>query len=239
MMDLGIARKVVAWSTLRKRGKPIEDSRVQDPEPNAQVESLDHRAYVGGLWEKIGRLQFEFLLRQGLARSDCLLDIACGSLRGGVHFINYLNPGNYLGIEKQRRLVELGIEKELGRAVFLKQKPEFVFSGDFEFHRFSKIPSYSIAQSLLTHLVPSDIHTCLRNLRAFVKDGHVAFATFFEGDSSCNSDESHPHKCFHYSVEEMDAFGRRVGWKPTCFGNWDHPIDQVMILLASIYVPIL
>ena len=119
--------------------------------------------------------------RQGLAPSDCFLDIACGSPRGGVHFINYLDPGNYLGIEKQRRLVELGIEKELGRAAFLKQKPEFIISGDFEFHRFSKIPSYSIAQSLLTHLVPSGIHTCLRNLRAFVKDGHVAFATFFEG----------------------------------------------------------
>jgi hypothetical protein len=83
--------------------------------------SLDHRAYVGGLWEGIGRLQFEFRLRQGLAPSDCFHDIACGSLRGGVHFINYLDPGNYLGIEKQRRLVELGIEKELGRAAFLSR----------------------------------------------------------------------------------------------------------------------
>jgi hypothetical protein len=48
MMDLGIARKVAGWSTLRKRGNPIEDSRVEDPEQNAQMESLDHRAYVGG-----------------------------------------------------------------------------------------------------------------------------------------------------------------------------------------------
>jgi len=47
MMHLGIARKVVGWSTLRKRGKPIEDSRVQDPEQNAQMESLDHRAWRG------------------------------------------------------------------------------------------------------------------------------------------------------------------------------------------------
>ena len=162
MMDLGIARKVVGWSTLRERGKPTEGSRVQDPEQNAQMESLDHRAYVGGLWEEIGRLQFEFLLRQGLAPSDCLLDIARGSLRGGVHFIKCLNPGNYLGIETQRRLVELGIEKELGRAVFLKQKPEFIFSGDFVFHRFSEIPTYSIAQSLLTHLVPSTKKGCSR-----------------------------------------------------------------------------
>ena len=37
MMHLGIARKVVGWSMLRKRGKPIEDSRVQDPEQNAHI----------------------------------------------------------------------------------------------------------------------------------------------------------------------------------------------------------
>jgi hypothetical protein len=56
MMDLGIARKVAGWSTLRKRGNVIEDSRVEDPEQNARMESLDHRAYVGGLWEEIGRI---------------------------------------------------------------------------------------------------------------------------------------------------------------------------------------
>jgi hypothetical protein len=44
MMDPGIARKVVGWSTLPKRGKPIEDNRVQEPELNVQMESLDHRA---------------------------------------------------------------------------------------------------------------------------------------------------------------------------------------------------
>src|SRR5690242_16685263 len=103
------------------------------------MESLDHRAYLGGLSEQIGRLQFALLVRQGLTLSDCFLDIACGSPRRGVHFINYRDPGNYLRIEKRRRLVELGIEKEPGRAVFLKQIPKFIFSADFEFHRFSKI----------------------------------------------------------------------------------------------------
>ena len=56
MMDLGIARKVAAWSTLRKRGNLIEHCPVQAPEQNTQMKSLDHRAYVGGLWEEIGRL---------------------------------------------------------------------------------------------------------------------------------------------------------------------------------------
>jgi hypothetical protein len=84
MRDLGIARKAVDWSKPRKRGNLIEHCPVQAPEQNTQMKSLDHRAYVGGLWEEIGRLQFEFLLRHGLAPSDCFLNIACGSLRGGV-----------------------------------------------------------------------------------------------------------------------------------------------------------
>jgi hypothetical protein len=57
MMDQGIARKVAGWSMVRQRGKPIEDSRVEDPEQNAQMESLDHHAYLEGLWEAIGRIR--------------------------------------------------------------------------------------------------------------------------------------------------------------------------------------
>jgi hypothetical protein len=30
-------------------------------------------------------------------------------------------------------------------------------------------------------------------------------------------------------VEEMDAFGRRVGWKPTYIGDSNHPRNQKMM----------
>jgi len=38
----------------------------------------DHRSYVGGQWDVLGKLQFEFLLQRGLRPDDILLDIACG-----------------------------------------------------------------------------------------------------------------------------------------------------------------
>jgi hypothetical protein len=224
-----VVKTVQGWARLLRRRESRADDWVPGLGGEVDNELLDHRQYVGGLWEEIGKLQFEFLLRQGLQPSDCLLDVACGSLRGGVHFINYLEPGNYLGIEKQPSLVALGVEKELGRAVFKRKRPEFVISGDFEFRRFSKKPKYAIAQSLLTHLTPADIQTCLRNLREFVKDGHVFFATFFEGDSSNNPRESHPHECFFYSIKAMEDFGERVGWRPKYMGDWSHPRGQVMM----------
>ena len=46
-----------------------------------------HRAYVGGLWEALGSLQFKFMIDRGLEPQHVLLDVGCGTLRGGVRFI--------------------------------------------------------------------------------------------------------------------------------------------------------
>ena len=46
-----------------------------------------HREQVGGLWDEIGALQIDFLRAQGLRPGDTLLDVGCGCLRGGVHFV--------------------------------------------------------------------------------------------------------------------------------------------------------
>lgn len=211
-------------------GKPVRKKQ----EGEKGIKEMGHRQYVGGLWEKIGKLQFDFLLAQGLKSSDCFLDIACGSLRAGIHLIPYLDTGKYLGLDRESALIELGIEKELGQALNEEKKPEFVISDSFEFGKFSQKPQFSIAQSLFTHLVPKDIRLCLANLRQFVEPGHVFFATFFEGDSSGNRPKSHTHAGFKYSKEEMEGFGKDVGWKATYIGDWNHPRKQMMMKYEAV-----
>jgi hypothetical protein len=49
-------------------------------------------------------------------------------LEEGSIFINYLDAGNYLGIDKEKALIDLGIEKELGNNVYEKKKPELEIS---------------------------------------------------------------------------------------------------------------
>jgi len=199
------------------------------PEGEQGIRALGHREYVGGMWEEIGRLQFEFLVQHGLKPSHCLLDIACGSLRGGRYLIPYLQVGNYLGIDRERRLIELGIEQELGQAICEEKKPEFVVSDRFEFGKLSRKPQFSIAQSLFTHLNASDISLCVKNLRHFVEPNHVLFATFFEGVSSSDRGTSHSHAAFRYSRDEMARMGEQAGWKATYIGDWRHPRNQVMM----------
>lgn len=195
-----------------------------------QVAAEGHRSYVGGndqYWDEIGRLQFEFLVKNGLNESTVLLDIGCGSLRGGRLFINFLAEKNYLGIDKEISLLILGVANELGIDVYLEKKPEFVTSGDFEFNKFSKIPDMAIAQSLFTHLTHTDISLCLKNLHEFVNEGFVLFATYFPSETlASNPSRSHSHACFHYTVNEIWALAQRAGFEFENIGDWGHPRGQ-------------
>jgi len=202
------------------------------PEGIETINSIGHRNYVGGLWEEIGKLQFDFLVSQGLKPGHTLLDIGCGSLRGGVHFINYLNTGNYLGLDKEQELINRGIEQELGKEMQIEKKSEFVISDCFEFNNFSKMPDYAIAQSLFTHLVENDIKLCLQNLKEYIGDKSITFyATFFECNipRKAEINTSHSHVKFEYTRGQMEQFGKETGWKVEYIGDWHHLRGQRMI----------
>jgi len=194
-----------------------------------------HRNSVGGKWDEIGKLQFDFMLKQGLAPSHILLDIGCGSLRGGIHFIKYLEKGNYIGIDKNRSWVNAGIKKELGEQMFEEKNPEIIISDKFEFNKFSKVPDYAIAQSLFTHLNKEDIELCLKNLRKIVNLGHVFYATFVEVNLELQtSKRSHSHRVFQYTRNQMGTFGEKNGWKARYIGDWNHPRGQKMMEYTAI-----
>jgi SAM-dependent methyltransferase len=203
------------------------------PEGAAGIAIVGHREYVGGMWDEIGQLQFDFLIAQGLQPESVFLDIACGSLRGGVHFIRYLEAGNYLGIDKETALIERGLETELPADVREEKMPEFVVSGAFEFDRFSRRPDFSLAQSLFSHLVEADIELCLRNLRRSAAPHHRFFATFFAGDSEQNACHSHAHASFQHKPEKLIALGESNGWQCDYIGDWGHPRGQVMMQFVA------
>lgn len=175
-----------------------------------------------------GELPFDFLAAQGLRPFDVLLDIGCGSLRGGVHFIAYLDPGNYLGMDKEQELLDLGVREELGTEVYRAKDPELIASDCFEFLRFSKQPTFALAQSVFTHLTADPINLCMERLRIAAQPGCRFYATFFEGDDP-SPPRSHDHRVFFYTREQMASFGLARGWEPRYIGNWDHPRGQVMV----------
>ena len=208
-------------------------TRVRPSPPFAHGEpgvvEAGHRRYVGGTWEEGGRIQFDFLRREGLAPHHVLLDIGCGSLRAGVHLIPYLEPGHYLGLDKEPLLLERAISEEFDREMLLAKKPQFVVSSCFEFDRFDTPADYALAQSVFTHLPPREIELCLRNLRA-VSPPHLRFfASWRETKRPLpNPKRSHDHLFWYYTATAMQRFGERTGWSFRYIGEWGHPRQMML-----------
>lgn len=194
-------------------------------------ERLDHRRYVGGLWDEMGKLQFDFLVSQGLQPHHVLVDVACGSLRAGRLLVPYLEAGNYLGIDRSAELIQAGVEHELGPELVASRQPRLVVSESFEFERFGVAPDFALAQSLFTHLTPPLIELCMARLRPVMAPGGVFLATFFEAapGGAANPDEPNDHDRFYYSREEMERFGTAHGWAMEYVGDWGHPRGQIMV----------
>jgi SAM-dependent methyltransferase len=200
------------------------------PHGEAGVLKVGHREYVGGAWEEIGRLQFDYLVSRGLLPHHYFCDVACGSLRAGVHFIRYLEKGHYLGIEKERLLISEGIAKELGEELYDSKLPQLVVSSEFAFDEFPNHADFALAQSLFTHLPPSHIEKCFTNLRKWIAPRGVFYATFFETvEERDNPIVPHDHLGFHYTKRQMEKFGECCGWKAEYIGNWNHPRGSVIV----------
>lgn len=144
---------------------------------------LDPRKAIGGMWDEIGTLQFEFLKEQGLTPENTILDIGCGSLRAGRHLIRYLDAGHYTGIDISEEVLEAGralVESEgLGGKVPLLVRNEGPLDFTFVDGRFD----FLLAQSVFTHLRPSIIEQCLTHAKKVMHGSSVFFFTFFEGKS--------------------------------------------------------
>lgn len=204
------------------------------------VNAGQHRNMVGGAWDQIGQLQFEFLKTQGLQPWHTLLDIGCGSLRGGVHFVRYLDPGKYFGIDINESLLAAGYEIELRQAGLQDRLPRqnLRCTGNFEVGLFEVQFDFALAQSLFTHLTFNRIRQCLERLADHMKPGGAFFATFFElpqgipaylPEEHCGGIITHDvDDPYHYRFEDLKYAAAGLPWEVRYIGDWRHPRDQRM-----------
>lgn len=227
------------WSGFKKR---VKRSRI--------IRHLNRQWYkdaVGGQWEKIGKLQFDFLVEQGLKPESYLLDVGCGSLRGGIHFIGYLQPGHYFGIDIDKALLDAG-RKELKKLNLISKSPILVEVEDFDFRSFNQAFDCALAQSVFTHLPLNSIMRCLMNIEKVLVHGGRFFATFFENRDGKFNLEPIEHSCvdriplatyfdkdpYHYAYEVFTWICEGTSLKVEYIGDWNHLRDQKMMVFTKI-----
>lgn len=149
-----------------------------------QRPALDHQLAVGGHWEDVGRGQFAFLVKEGLRIDHYLLDVACGSFRGGRFLIQYLMEGRYFGIDKDSSLIEAGIDRVLRPSHLLERNPQIhkvqlsvqplnlrvILGARFD---------YIWVHALFDHISPEVIRRCLHDLTEVMVSGGRLYATIF------------------------------------------------------------
>lgn len=200
-----------------------------------------HKDFVGGMWDEIGDLQIGFLKAQGLSPGHRLVDIGCGSLRGGVRFVGYLDRANYYGLDINASLIEAGKE-ELARSGLTDKQPSLLVNDKFEMSRFGVSFDYAIAVSVFTHLYMNHIARCLAEARKVLKPGGRLFATFFEAPSSLHLEpithepggvvSYYDADPFHYSFDEIEQLAGTAGLSVEHIGDWGHPRNQRMLCFS-------
>jgi SAM-dependent methyltransferase len=204
-----------------------------------QINAGKHRDMVGGMWEEIGRLQFEFLRARGLKPGHRLLDIGCGSLRGGIHAIKYLETGDYYGLDMNPSLIEAA-RHELKLAGLTHKNPHLAVSDRFELGLFRQKFDYLLAHSVFTHVFANHIIRCLAEVREVLASKGQFFATFFLAPHKVHLapivhqpggvQTQYDRNPFHYSRDEIRAMAELANLSAEIIGEWSHPRGQQMVM---------
>ena len=199
----------------------------------------EHRDVIGGLWDVLGQLQLDFMICEGLKPHHKLLDIGCGSLRGGVHFIRYLDVGNYVGIDSNITLLDAGYEIEVASCGLEERMPRenLICTSDFDPPFPDGAFDFALAQSVFTHVTLNTIRKCFERIACKIKADSAFYATFFEIPDNVLSAEPFRHDPggvithgsrdpYHYRFEDLKYAASQHLWTPRYIGGWNHPRGQ-------------
>jgi cyclopropane fatty-acyl-phospholipid synthase-like methyltransferase len=131
------------------------------------------------LWEELGAWQLDSLRSIGLKPHHRLLDFGCGALRFGLSAIDYLDDGNYFGVDAFAPYIAAG--RKLAQVAGIKKRFALLVSRDFELDRFGVDFDFGNAQSVLTHMSGEECDRFMVMLRRVMKPGGIFFFTYLIG----------------------------------------------------------
>ena len=137
----------------------------------------DRHVLVGPahLWRMKREFQIDFVRGRGLLPHHRFLDLGCGTLRGGIPVIAYLDPGHYHGIDVRPEALDEA-HKELAEARLEHKRPVLLLGGDLDATdlgvRFDVVWAFSV----LFHMDDAILAAALRFVRRHLADGGVFYA---------------------------------------------------------------
>jgi ubiquinone/menaquinone biosynthesis C-methylase UbiE len=162
-------------------------------------------------------------------------------MRGGIHFVKYLDKCNYYGLDINKSLIDAA-QIELGAVGLLDKSPHLLVNDKFEMSLFGTKFDVAIAISVFTHLFLNNIVRCLVEVNGILKPNGKFYATFFQAPHSAylNSLFHTPgivtyydHDPFHYSFSEMQNLAATASLDVRLIEDWSHPRGQKMLCFTK------
>lgn len=182
------------------------------------------RSAVGGgpsreSWERIGRMQFTYLVDDhGLRPEQRMLDIGCGALRAGRLFIAYLEAGGYYGIDispdillaAQRTLVQEKLQHKLPHLTLVRDLTlDFLPDAHFDVVH---------AHSVFSHSPLPVIDECLAHVGRILAPGGFFDFTF---DRTTGREHHVLREDFYYRTETLIALAEQHGLRGRLMEDWE------------------
>jgi SAM-dependent methyltransferase len=138
-------------------------------------ESRRH-AKVGPLtnWREKREFQIRFLRDHGLQPGQTLLDLGCGTLRGGIPIIEYLEPERYTGIEARPEVL-VDARAELREHGLEDKRPSLVANGDLATFDLERRFDVIWAFAVLIHMSDDVLDGALDFVRRHLAEGGSFF----------------------------------------------------------------
>ncbi|KAM0018421.1 putative S-adenosyl-L-methionine-dependent methyltransferase [Helianthus debilis subsp. tardiflorus] len=153
----------------------------------------EHHSNYGEPWAG-GRDVFEFLAESSkITPESRVLEIGCGTLRVGLHFISYLNPEHFHCLERDELSLMAAFRYELPSHGLLQKRPLIVKGEDMDFGRFGSGFDYDLiyASAVFLHMPDKLVWVGLERLVGRLKplDGRIFVSHNVKFCSRLGSDE--------------------------------------------------
>ncbi|CAO2837142.1 unnamed protein product [Amaranthus hypochondriacus] len=137
----------------------------------------EHHSNYGEPWAG-GRDVFEFLAESAHLTPDSqVLEIGCGTLRVGLHFVRYLKPEHFHCLERDELSLMAAFRYELPSQGLLHKRPIIVKGEDMDFSRFESGIVYDLiyASAVFLHMPDKLVWVGLERLANKLKpnDGRI------------------------------------------------------------------
>jgi cyclopropane fatty-acyl-phospholipid synthase-like methyltransferase len=143
------------------------------------------------LWKMKRDFQIEYLKSVGLKPDHYLLDLGCGTLRGGIPIITYLQKGHYVGIESRKHILDEG-KKELLRYDLKDKEPQLILSDDIATITLNINFDFIWAFSVLIHMEDKILNDCLDFVQRHLKNSGFFYANMNIGEQENGSWQGFP-----------------------------------------------